>query len=104
MATVTVHAGVCGFVTTVTAKSEDGQAVAISFETTCPHAAKAAGELTSVDAYAEIFKKPADTTVYAVLSRHLVHTSCPLYSGFLKAIEVAANLALPRDVTMKIEA
>jgi hypothetical protein len=104
MATVTVHAGVCGFVTTISATSEDGQNVAISYETTCPHAQKAKAELTSVDAYVEIFKKPADTTVYAVMSRHLVHTACPLYSGFLKAIEVAASLALPRDVTMKIEA
>jgi hypothetical protein len=104
MATVTVHAGVCGFVTTITTKSDDAQTVGISWETTCPHAEKAKGELTSVDAYVEIFKKPAETTVYAVLSKYLVHTACPLYSGFFKAIEVAASLALPRDVSMKIEA
>jgi len=104
MATVTVHAGVCGFVTTITTTSEDGQNVAISYETTCPHAEKAKAELTAVDAYTEIFRKPAETTVYAVLSRYLVHTACPLYSGFLKAIEVAGSLALPRDVTMRIEA
>ena len=104
MAIVTVHAGVCGFVTTITTKSDDGQNVAISYETNCPHAEKAKAELTSVDAYTEIFRKPAETTVYAVLSRHLVHTACPLYSGFFKAIEVAGGLALPRDVTMKIEA
>jgi hypothetical protein len=104
MATVTVHAGVCGFVTKITTKSDDAQTVSISFETTCPHLEKAKAELTSVDAYVEIFKKPADTTVYAVLSKYLVHTACPLYSGFFKAIEVAASLALPRDVSMKIEA
>ena len=104
MAKVTVHAGVCGFVTSITSTSQDGQNVEISYETTCPHAAKAKAELTTVDAYTEIFKKPAETTVYAVLSKYLVHTACPLYSGFLKAIEVAASLALPRDVTMKIEA
>jgi hypothetical protein len=104
MATVTVQAGVCGFETTITAKSEDGQNVALSYETTCPHAQKARAELTSVDAYVEIFRRPAETTVYAVLSRYLVHTACPLTSAFLKAIEVAGSLALPRDVTMRIEA
>jgi len=104
MATVTVHAGVCGFVTTITATSDDGQNVSIAWKTTCPHAEKAKAELTGVDAFTEIFRKPAETTVYAVLSRYLVHTACPLYSGFFKAIEVAGGLALPRNVTMKIEA
>ena len=40
----------------------------------------------------EIFRKPHETRVYQVLSPHLPHVSCPLYSGFLKAIEVAALL------------
>jgi hypothetical protein len=53
MVTVTAHAGVCRFGTTITAKSEDGQDVALSYETTCPHAQKARAELTSVGAYAE---------------------------------------------------
>ena len=100
MPELTVHAGVCGFVTRIRTSSDDQQTVAISFETTCPHAAKARGEITSVDAYTEIFRKPHETTVYAALSKHLPHVTCPLYSGFLKAIEAAAGLALERDLTM----
>jgi hypothetical protein len=100
---LTVHAGVCGFVTTITATSEDQQNVSLSFETTCPHLAKARAELTTVDAYTDIFRKPHETTVYAVLSKYLVHTACPLYSGFFKAVEAAAGLALPRDVSMTFE-
>lgn len=100
MTELTVHAGVCGFVTTIRASSEDQQAVRIAYETTCPHAAKAREELTGVDAYTELFRKPHETVVYAALSKHLPHVTCPLYSGFLKAIEAAAGLALPRDVTM----
>jgi hypothetical protein len=30
-------------------------------------------------------------------------SACPLYSGFLKAIEVAAGLALPKDAHILIE-
>ncbi len=104
MSELTIEAGVCGFKTVVRTSSEDMQTVAISFETTCPHAVKAKGELTSVDAFTELFRKPHETTVYTVLSRYLVHTAGPLYSGFLKAIEAAAGLALPRDVSMRFTA
>jgi len=100
MPELTVHAGVCGFVTKIRTTSSDGQTVEIDFETTCPHAVKARDQLKSVDAYVEIFRKPHETAVYAALSQHLPHTACPLYSGFLKAIEAAAGLALQRDVTM----
>jgi hypothetical protein len=100
MTELTVHAGVCGFVTTIRTSSDDQQTVRIEYETTCPHAAKAREELMGVDAYTELFRKPHETAVYAALSKHLPHVTCPLYSGFLKAIEAAAGLALPRDVTM----
>ena len=100
MAELTVHAGVCGFTTVIRATSQDMQTVTIDFETTCPHAAKARDELKSVDAFVELFKKPHETNVYAVLSRYLPHVTCPLYAGFLKAIEAGAGLALPREVTL----
>ena len=103
MAKVTVDSGICGFTTTMETSSSDGQNVDIAFESQCPHVIKARDELTSVDGYTEIFKKPAETAVYQALSKHLPHVTCPLYSGFLKAIEVAAGLALPKDVTMTIE-
>jgi len=75
--------------------------LADEYETGCPHAAKARDDLQSIDAYAELFKKPHETSVYAALSKHLPHVTCPLYSGFLKAIEAAAGLALSKDVSMK---
>ncbi len=103
MAKVTVDSGICGYLTTINTASEDGQNVTISFESECPHASKAKDELVSADAYEEISKKPADTKVYEALARHLPHVACPLYSGFLKAIEVAAGLALPKNVSMTIE-
>jgi hypothetical protein len=100
MTELKIHAGICGFTTVIRTSSDDMQTVSIEFETTCPHAAKAREELTRVDAYGEIFKKPHETAVYAALSKHLPHVACPLYSGFLKAIEAAAGLALKKDVSM----
>ncbi len=103
MAKVTVDAGICGFTTTITTTSDDGSIVAISYESECPHVIKAKDELTNVDAYEELFRKPAETAVYQALAKHLPHVTCPLYSGFLKAVEVAAGMALPKDVSMTIE-
>ncbi len=103
MATVTVHAGVCGFTTEINARSEDSQNVEIDFTSDCPNVVKAKNELGSVNAYNEIFKPLSETEVYETLSSHLPHVACPLYSGFLKAIEVAAGLALPKDASIRIE-
>jgi hypothetical protein len=100
MPELTINAGVCGFTTVIRTASPDGQTVSIEFESTCPHVVKAREELTSVDAFVEIFRKPHETAVYAALAKHFPHVACPLYAGFLKAIEAAAGLALPRDVTM----
>ena len=79
------------------------QIVQISYESDCPHVNKAKTKLTSVDAFQELFKKPHETKVYQILLKHLPHVTCPLYSGFFKAIEVAAGMALPKNVAISIE-
>lgn len=103
MAKVIVESGICGFSTTITAVSEDMQHVDLEFECTCPHINKAKDELKQVDAYSEIFKKLDETEVYRILSKYLPHVACPVYSGFFKAIEAAAGLALPKDAIIRIE-
>lgn len=97
MAKARIDAGVCGFVTDVQAVTDDGQNVRLEISSTCPHVTAAASELTGVDAYSEIFTSPAQTRTYEVLSQHLPHVACPVYTGVLKTIEAAANLALPRS-------
>ncbi len=107
MAKVTTKAGVCGFdatiEATVVAETDEGITVGFSVKSSCPHITKAAAEMEDINAYEEIFKKPADTSIYKTLAKHLPHTACPIYSSFFKAAEVAAGLALPTDVTIKIE-
>jgi len=102
MSELTIDAGVCGFVTTVRAGSNDGgMTLVIEYGTTCPHVAKARPQIASVDPMVELFRKPHETTVYAALSPHLPHAACPVCAGFLKAIEAAAGLALAKDVSMR---
>jgi hypothetical protein len=103
MSQVTVDAGICGFTTRIQTESADMQTVQISYESDCPHVKKAKAELTSVDAFQELFRKPHETQVYQILSKHLPHVTCPLYSGFLKAIEFGAGMALPKNASITIE-
>lgn len=103
MVKVTINSGVCNFTTIVTATSDDGQMVAIKLNTGCPNIAKGLDSLQEVDAFQELFCKLHETTVYKTLSPHLPHNACPVYSGILKAVEVAAGMALPVNATITIE-
>lgn len=103
MAKSIIKSGACNFTTTVTATASDGQIVSIQIDTSCPNVAKAASQLKEVDAYAELFSKLHETEVYKTLSESIPHPTCPVFSGVLKTVEVAAGLALPKDVTITIE-
>jgi hypothetical protein len=41
-------------------------------------------------------------TVQVSIESECAHAACPVPSGLLKAIEVAAGLALAKDVTMQV--
>jgi hypothetical protein len=104
MAKVEIDAGVCGFHTEVEAVSDDGQAVRLAIRSDCPHVmkmARALEEAGELDAYAEIFTAFGKNKVTEA-AVHLTHVVCVVPSGVLKAIEVACELALPRDVHLAI--
>ena len=110
MARTQVHAGICGFVTTVVAKTEDQQHVTLTVESTCPDVIRMSKDLNSrtFDAFQEIgpCKQPGslyETKIMGICST-LPHVACPVPSGICKAIEVAAGLALPRDAHITVSA
>ena len=74
--------------------------VNVRIESDCPNLTD--HEFRDIDAYTELFKKPGETEIYNRLAAQLPHTACALYSAVLKAVEVAAGLALPSDVVMRI--
>jgi hypothetical protein len=100
---ITIDPGICSFPIIVKAESDDMQHVKLHISTGCSSIQQAAKELKEVDAYKEIFVKPDQSTTYQVLSKYVPHPSCPVYTGILKAVEVAAGLALPKDATIKVE-
>lgn len=101
MASAVIDSGICGFCTTVRTTSDGARTVRVEFETDCPHVAKLAEVLREVDPYREITYRGDGPLTLKLAAEHLVHTSCPVPSGIIKAIEVAAGLALPKDATIK---
>lgn len=103
MAKAHVKAGICGFETTITAVTDDDDLIQLTIESTCPMVMAGAKELEPMDPFVELFKKPCETEIYRVMTPYLKHTACPVYTAMLKAFEVEAGLALPKDVEIKIE-
>jgi hypothetical protein len=102
MARVDVHAGVCGYRTGIRATRGAGYSVAVTIDSECPHVRKISEELSEVDALQSIGLRNGLPPVLQAAYAHCVHAACPVPSGLIKAIEVAAGLALARDVNMQI--
>ena len=98
-----VEAGVCGFVTEIEAYSEDSQNVSFKIETNCDKIHKMSEKITTVDAYNEI-KDGFDGELYGIIRQELKGccSGCAVPVGIFKSMQVAAMLALPMDINIKI--
>jgi len=102
MAKVVIRSGACGFVTTVTAEPGPDKSVKITIESDCEHVRKMQDDVRTLGRM-DALKGFADSPVYRSAAKRLKHTACPVPSGILKALEVAAGLNLPREATIVFE-
>ncbi len=100
MASTEIDSGICGFHTTVRSTNE-GDSVRLEFASGCPHVAELAEHLTEVDPWREISFRGEGPLTLRLAAEHLAHPACPVPCGIIKAIEVAAQLALPKEVSIK---
>ena len=103
MTVAKIHPGICGMITEIRAKSEDGQNVNLEISSSCPSIAALNDTLSSVDAYQVCFAKFSESPVYKKAEESFKHAACPVPAGIVKAVEAEAGLALPKDVIMTIE-
>jgi len=101
-ATVQVDAGVCGHQATINAEKTEGYSVRVGIESDCPHVQKIAPEPLEVDALRQIGLRGGLPPLLESAYAHSAHAACPVPSALIKAVEVAAGLALPSDVSMKV--
>jgi hypothetical protein len=105
-AMVNIDAGICGFVTTACVTSEDGQHVIFDVDSNCDKIAplgQTLGKKGPIDAYQEI--SPGATSVIMTVIRETLTgccAGCAVPVGLFKAMQVAAGLALPKDITIKL--
>lgn len=105
---VVVDAGICGFQTRIHADSDDSQNVSFKVVSGCEKARKFGEALAGkgpVDGYAEI-GAGADGVVLTVGRETLKGccAACAVPVAAFKAMQVAAGVALPKDVALKISA
>lgn len=105
-ALVEVEAGICGFRTSACVNSEDGQHVAFEVESDCEKIAALGAALMVkglIDAYQEI--SPASESVLMQTVRSMLTgccAGCAVPVGLFKAMQVAASLALPKDIVIQV--
>jgi len=101
MSKAEIQSGICGHVSTVEAKM-DGKICKVSITSTCKAIQQLAQELTEVNPMMEISCKRATPQTLQMGLKHCYHAACPVPVGIIKAIEVEAKLALPKDVIIKV--
>jgi hypothetical protein len=101
MAKAEIFAGICGFNTTVETVME-GSYCDILIESDCKSIQKLAESLKRVNPFEEISFRGKGPTTLRMAAKDCAHTACPVPAGIIKAIEIAAGLALPADATIKL--
>lgn len=104
IAKATINAGVCGFVTEVTATCEDSQNVSFTVESPCEKIQALGAALPTVDAFAEI-GAGFDGQILSTVRTHLrgCCAGCVVPAGVFKAMQVAAQLALPAPARVELD-
>ena len=103
---IEIEAGICGFRTTVLAASADDQNVTFEIESGCEKVRGLAAALKAkgpVDAYADI--SPTGQSVVLGTARDCLKgccAGCVVPTGIFKGMQVAAGLALPKDICLRI--
>ena len=98
-----IEAGICGFVTEIEANSEDMQHVSFKVSTNCDKIKKLSEKLTTYDAYNEI-RDGFEGELFKAIRSELKGccAGCAVPVGFFKSMQVAAMVALPKNISITI--
>ncbi len=102
LARAEIQAGICGFSTTGVA-TMDGDLCNVMVRSECKASQRLAGELAQVDPLREFTYRGEGPLTSALAVRYCSHAAWTVPAGIIKAVEVAAGLAPPADVSIKLE-
>ncbi len=101
---VDIEAGICLHKSSAVASSEDMRMVTFSLETTCPNIERLAEAVAcgqEIDAYHEIDTR-VDGTIISAGKTAKVCTDCVVPVSLIKALRIAAELAMVKDVSISL--
>jgi hypothetical protein len=101
MAKADIFSGICGFTTNVETTLE-GDTCKVAIDSQCKSIQKLAAELKEVDPYREFTYRRNMPLTLEMAAKFCAHAACPVAVGIIKAVEIEAGLALPKDVTIKL--
>jgi len=99
-----INPGICGLMTSLEATSDEMQVITLKGTSQCPAITKIIADLQSeeLDAFECCLGKMDESPVYVKSFGKVTHAACPVPSAIIKLMEVAASLALPKDVEIKL--
>jgi len=103
-ATTKVNPGICGLPSTIEVTSDEMQMIKITGHSECSAINELIKKLQNeeLDAFECALGKMNESPVYVHAFDTVHHVACPVPCAIVKAIEVAASLALPKDVDIKL--
>jgi hypothetical protein len=100
---VNVMSGICGMITEIRASSgENSGKVQLNINSRCEGIQKLAQALKTVNPMEETTFKGKGPRTLRLAAKHCKHTSCPVPSGIIKAIEVASGLSRPKTASIRV--
>ena len=98
---VTVDPGICGFTCLIKASKTEARTVALEIaESECKQIQKLS-EILNTITLKELFMPISRNPIFLSAQQANCHASCPIPLGAIKAVEVAFEMALPKDVRIK---
>lgn len=79
----------------------EGRRCVLKIDSGCDAIQRLAEELKEVDPFKEITFRGEGPRTLRLGAQHCYHPACPVPVGIIKAVEVAAGLALPADATIR---
>ncbi len=99
---VATEPGICGFSCIIEARRSSGLVSIKIMGSECKQIQRLSKSITEIS-LEELFRPLTRNPVYLLAQQAGCHPSCPVPVAVLKAVEVAMEMALPRDVLIKFE-
>lgn len=100
---VEVEAGICGFSCVIEAQKTGRRHVSVRISgSDCEHIRRLSQTVNEMD-LKDLFRPMTKNPVFISAQQSGCHVSCPVPTAVLKTVEVAMEMALPKNVTIEFK-